>query len=330
MPSPGTTRDRVYPAAPRHEAPCGPLPSALSVVVTAAGERSQRETDEDSPGTSGAEGHTHLHWREIMTKLSIHPIAAFSDNYIWVLRDPPASRVAVVDPGDAEPVLAYLKAAKLDLTAILITHHHQDHIGGVAELLEAYPAAQVLAPHEPRIPQGTQRVGGGERVTLHGLGAVVDVLSVPGHTSTHVAYLTVDLAGRALFCGDTLFGAGCGRVFDGTVEQLAGSLRRIASLPADTRCYCAHEYTLANLGFAQWVEPDAAALTQRVVEAGRLRARGEPTLPSTLALERATNPFLRVDEPGVIAAAERAAGRQLNGPTEVFAALRQWKGEAYD
>lgn len=258
--------------------------------------------------------------------LQIDPIPAFDDNYIWLLSQPPGPRCAVVDPGDAEPVIAALRARGLALSGILITHHHQDHIGGIEELLAVWPDAMIVAPADRRIRAATRRVGEGDRVQLPGLGAVFDVMAVPGHTATHIAYL----GDGALLCGDTLFAGGCGRVFDGTFEQLAASLRRIAALPPDTRCYCAHEYTLANLGFAKWVEPDNGALIQREVEAHRLRAAGQPTVPSPLALELATNPFLRTSDPVVIAAAERFTGTSLRDSTQVFTALRRWKDERYD
>ncbi|EIC20549.1 hydroxyacylglutathione hydrolase [Thiorhodovibrio frisius] len=262
--------------------------------------------------------------------MRIEPIPAFADNYIWLLRQPQDPRVAVVDPGDAQPVLDYLAAQHLELTAILITHHHRDHIGGVAALQSAWPRAEVIAPEDPRIPGATHSVGDGERFRLEGLEIDLQVLAVPGHTSSHIAYLTAEADHPALFCGDTLFSVGCGRVFDGTVEQLAVSLRRIAALAPETRCYCAHEYTLENIGFARWVEPENPALAERALEAERLRAAQKPTVPTILASELATNPFLRVDQPEVMVAAERAAGHKLNGPTEIFAALRRWKDDDYD
>jgi len=258
--------------------------------------------------------------------LTVEPIAAFDDNYIWLLREGGDRRVAVVDPGDADPVLARLDAEGLELAAILITHHHYDHTGGVAELQARWPGARVIAPVDSRIRDATERVADGDRVDVPGQRTPFAVWAVPGHTSTHIAYL----AGDALFCGDTLFAAGCGRVFDGSFEQLAASLRRIAALPPRTRCYCAHEYTLANLGFAAWVEPHSGAVAARTESARRQRDAGRPTVPSTLAEELATNPFLRVGEPAVVAAAERFAGRPLPDDTAVFTALRRWKDERYD
>jgi hydroxyacylglutathione hydrolase len=260
--------------------------------------------------------------------LHAEPISAFDDNYIWLLSAAPGGdgRATVVDPGDAEPVIERLHADGLRLGCILLTHHHYDHQGGVADLLACWPEAVVVAPEDDRIRPATLRVGDGDAVSPPGLDTVFRVLSVPGHTATHIAYL----GDGALFCGDTLFACGCGRVFDGTFAQLAASLQRIAALPPETRCYCAHEYTLANLGFAEWVEPASPALAARFAAARETRARGEPTVPSTLATELATNPFLRTAEPAVIAAAEGFAGVPLADETAVFTALRRWKDERYD
>ncbi|MBK1693221.1 hydroxyacylglutathione hydrolase [Chromatium weissei] len=257
--------------------------------------------------------------------LQVRPLLAFTDNYIWLLTDG-SGNAAVIDPGDAKPVFTALAAERLNLTAIVLTHHHRDHIGGVDALQTTFPTVRVYGPNDSRIPQVTERVNGGDHLQLFGLDANFEVLAVPGHTSTHVAYVG---AGR-LFCGDTLFAAGCGRVFDGTFAQLATSLAQFAALPKDTQCYCAHEYTLNNLGFAQWVEPNSAAIAARLISDQTQREMNTPTVPSSLALELATNPFLRTNEPQVITAAERAAGQRLNTPIEVFTALRQWKDREYD
>lgn len=255
----------------------------------------------------------------------IRPIPAFDDNYIWVLRHPDWSDVTLVDPGDPEPVLEYLAKEGLTLSSILITHHHWDHVGGVTDLQVEFPDVRVYGPPDPRIAGITQEVRDGDPLDLGDLGRL-QVLDLPGHTSTHVGYL----GSGVLFCGDTLFAAGCGRVFDGTFPQLSASLERIAALPPATWLYCAHEYTLANLGFARWVEPDNQEIVKREERERQRRALGEPTVPSVLAEELPTNPFLRTQEPQVIAAAEQYAGRALPDRAQVFQALRQWKDRQYD
>ena len=258
--------------------------------------------------------------------LQISPIPAFDDNYIWLVTEPPGQVALVVDPGDAEPVLEALARAALRLGAVLVTHHHGDHVGGLAELAQAFPGLRLYGPEDPRIRHLTDLVGEGDLVQPPGFSARFQVLALPGHTATHISFL----GEGCLFCGDTLFAAGCGRVFDGTFEQLAGSLRRIAHLDPETLCYCAHEYTLANLGFARWVEPKSPALAERERAAREARDQGRPTVPSRLALELATNPFLRTAEPAVRAAAEGFAGHALTGHAEVFTALRRWKDTRYD
>lgn len=226
-------------------------------------------------------------------------------------------RAAVVDPGDAAPVLARLEAEGLTLESILITHHHADHQDGVAALLERWPA-RVFGPVDESITGRTDPLCGGERIGV--LGATVEVLAVPGHTAGHLAYRL----GDALFCGDTLFGCGCGRLFDGTPAQMAASLARIAALPLQTRIHCAHEYIHLNLPFALAIEPDNDRLAARAVQVAELQARGESSVPSTLADELACNPFLRCREPAVIAAA-RAHGATDDTPLAVFTALRAWR-----
>lgn len=253
-------------------------------------------------------------------------LPAFDDNYIWLLRRDGVSTCVVVDPGDEDPVIEYLEAHELTLSDILITHKHGDHTGGVRELKRRWPDARVCGPaHEP-IAVVEKKLREGDAVALDELQLNLQVLDVPGHTESHIAYFGNGL----LFCGDTLFAGGCGRVFSGTFEQLSDSLRRIAGLPKETLVYCAHEYTLANLGFAKWVEPENTELLQRIQDDQRQRARGLPTVPSTLKLELATNPFLRTGQPAVIAAAQKWAGSTLSGHREVFRALRQWKDRDYD
>ncbi|MDR0780337.1 MAG: hydroxyacylglutathione hydrolase [Pseudomonadales bacterium] len=259
--------------------------------------------------------------------LDIRPITAFTDNYHWLLVDTATRQAAVVDPGDAAPVLAYLTQHSLQLVAILITHHHADHIDGIGTLLAKYGPLPVYGPATARIPQVNHAVQEGASLTL--LGHSVEVLEVPGHTHEHLAYLSREpLApgqGRALFCGDTLFAAGCGYMFEGTPPQMHASLQKLAALPPDTLIYCAHEYTLSNLRFAAAVMPHNTALHERQrVEAAK-RERGEPTLPSTLALELATNPFLRCADPEVIAAAASVEALPERDPASVFGVLRRWK-----
>jgi len=242
-------------------------------------------------------------------------IPAFKDNYIWLLTR--GNRAFVVDPGDAAPVLARLERDGLTLEGILITHHHVDHQGGVADLVKRWQPS-VFAPENESITGCTHPLSGGERIDV--LGTEVAVMAVPGHTSGHLAYY----AKGALFCGDTLFGAGCGRLFEGTPEQMSVSLQAIAALPDDTRIYCAHEYTEMNLRFAVAVEPNSSALRARQKSVSDLRAAGLPTVPSTLAEEKATNPFLRCAEEAVIAAGMEHAAVD-SSKTAIFAALRAWR-----
>lgn len=261
-----------------------------------------------------------------VTTIDIRPIPAFDDNYIWLLTRPGYGGCVVVDPGDDEPVIERLRDEGLTLDAVLITHKHGDHVGGIQGLKSAWPEAMIYGPAGEPIRSLERRLYDGDSVSLDGLQVNFDVLEVPGHTEGHIAYL----GEGALFCGDTLFAGGCGRVFSGTFEQLSQSLQRIADLPASTRVYCAHEYTLANLGFAEWVEPDSVALQARRERDDQRRAHDQPTVPSRLADELATNPFMRTDQPAVIAATERWAGRRLGGRDAVFEALRTWKDRDYD
>jgi hydroxyacylglutathione hydrolase len=253
-----------------------------------------------------------------MPPLEIVPVRAFNDNYVWTLVS--GGNAAVVDPGEAAPVLAFLAARKLTLTAILNTHHHADHVGGNAELL-SHRAVPVYGPHDERIPTVSRRLSEGDRFTLDGIGIELSVLEIPAHTRTHIAFYGSDL----LFSGDTLFACGCGRLFEGTPEDMYKALTKLAALPDHTKVYCGHEYTLANIRFARAAEPDNPLLAGWEQEAAAQRGRDEVTLPSTLAREKAANPFMRCDQPGIIASAGRRAGKALPDAVSVLAEIRDWK-----
>jgi hydroxyacylglutathione hydrolase len=254
--------------------------------------------------------------------LTIDPIPAFSDNYIWLIHDPDSREAFVVDPGDAAPVVERLQELSLQLTGILITHHHFDHTGGLEQLIERYSPV-VYGPANPAVQGIDKRVAAGDQVQV--LGETFQVMEVPGHTLDHIAYYHTAEA-PLLFCGDTLFAGGCGRVFEGTPPMMHQSLLSLAALPPSTRIYCAHEYTLANLAFARAVEPDNEALRRRLAQAEATRGRDEPTVPSNIELELATNPFLRCAEPALIESL-RKQGRLAgsSAPPEVFATVRGWK-----
>ena len=250
--------------------------------------------------------------------MNIQTIPAFSDNYIWLI--PFGDRqAAVVDPGDAQPVIEALNRQQLTLSAILITHHHWDHINGINQLLEHFPNVEIYGPATEEIPHLNKPLRDRDVITLGEF--EITTLEVPGHTLGHVAYH----GENALFCGDTLFTAGCGRLLGGSAQQLHESLNKIKKLPNNTGIYCAHEYTLSNLHFAQVVEPNNRAILERRLNAESKRLRHEPTVPSTLALELETNPFLRCGETTVKRATEEFCGRPLNSETEVFQVLRYWK-----
>ena len=255
---------------------------------------------------------------------NIIPLPAFKDNYIWTLHD--GQHAVVVDPGDAAPVRAYLEKQRLKLAAILCTHHHHDHIGGICELAQVYNAP-VYGPQHEDIPCMDHAMSEGDKLRFASPEVEFSVWDIPGHTRGHIAYLFLDAGASSVFCGDTLFGCGCGRLFDGTAPQLHHSLQRLAALPPDTRVYCTHEYTEANIRFALVCEPGNAQLQQRKLDAHALRAQGLPTLPSNIGLECATNPFLRCTQDEIIRNIERHHGARLATGNELaaFTALREWK-----
>lgn len=254
----------------------------------------------------------------------VTPIPAFTDNYIWCLDNGDGSAL-VVDPGDAKPVLAALAQADLSLAGILITHHHFDHVGGLATLKDRF-ACPVYGPDNPQIDGIDHVLRDGDRCEVGSFH--FEIFAVPGHTLDHIAYYQRTNGDEAplLFCGDTLFAAGCGRIFEGTAAMMHASLGRLAALPANTAVYCAHEYTLANLAFARAADPSNKELAAREARAIALREQSLPTVPSTIGLEIATNPFLRADHPA-LRAQLGGAGQQAatEGATDTFAALRAWK-----
>ena len=250
------------------------------------------------------------------------PIPAFADNYLWLLHD--GKRALIVDPGDAEPVLRTLDQYGLQLESILVTHHHADHTGGVDALRQA-TGAKVYGPATERIPEPFAPLREGD--TVCALGLDLQVLDVPGHTAGHIAFYAPDMDGKPLlFCGDTLFSGGCGRLFEGTPAQMLASLDKLAALPGNTRVCCTHEYTLANLRFAVAVEPDNAELAAYQAQCQQLRAQGQPTLPGSISQEIQINPFLRTRQASVLAAVHRFDA-SAHDETTVFAALRQWKNQ---
>lgn len=247
--------------------------------------------------------------------LTLISLPAFEDNYIWVMHD--GHHAIAVDPGDPVPLIAFLDAKQLDLGAVLITHHHRDHTGGNALLRQRYQCP-IYAPDNPRIPAVTHILHGGDSVDIAGPAVHFDVLATPGHTLDHISY-----AGHgSLFCGDTVFGCGCGKLFEGTPAMMAASLDVILALPDTTRVCCAHEYTLSNIDFAKTIDGANPALLERERSDRALRAENSPTLPSTLALEKATNPFLRFHAPDMKAFASRYLQRPNPTPAEVFGAIR--------
>jgi hydroxyacylglutathione hydrolase len=262
------------------------------------------------------------------TSLDVLAVPAFDDNYLWIIHD--GRHAAVVDPGDAVPVLAALQAEGLTLAAILLTHHHADHVGGVVELARSavsdeFPAIPVYGParEQSRIKGMTVPLHGNDEVTIPTLGLSLQVIDVPGHTLGHIAYYSAEQG--FVFCGDTLFAGGCGRLFEGTPAQMVESLAKLSSLPGDTRVYCAHEYTLSNLKFAAEVEPGNAELSDRIQRERAKRDQGEATVPTSIALERATNPFLRAHQKEIQESLQKAGRLTELNEVSSFAALREWK-----
>lgn len=255
--------------------------------------------------------------------IKIDALPAFSDNYIWLLQDLEQRRCAVIDPGDAAPVEAWLAANPgWQLSDILITHHHFDHVGGIERLKES-SGARVLGPANEKIPGRDLALSEGDQVTL--LGHTFKVIEVPGHTLGHIAYYQAEQ--HWLFCGDTLFAGGCGRLFEGTPQQMHDSLSRLAALPEQTQVYCTHEYTLSNLRFAAAVEPDNALIAQRLAQVSQWREVGQISLPSSIGLEHATNPFLRSAQAAVAARIAEREGPASRSAVQVFAAVRAWKDQ---
>jgi hydroxyacylglutathione hydrolase len=263
----------------------------------------------------------------VRSALKVDAVPAFSDNYLWVVHE--GKHALVIDPGDAGPIIDFLTAHELELCAILCTHHHADHVGGVAALLDFYALAgkiPVYGPGNEAIPRRSVVAREGDVIAFAAPALSFRVIEVPGHTAGHIAYYSAD-AGW-LFCGDTLFACGCGRLFEGTAKQMQASLARLKALPAATQVFCAHEYTLGNIRFAEAVEPDNAALAARKARELARRERHLATVPFILADELATNPFLRWDAPAVRAAAGRFLHRQIgaqDAPEVVFGAIRAWK-----
>jgi len=256
--------------------------------------------------------------------LEVTPIRAFHDNYLWLFRQSGSRECGIVDPGDADPILHYLQEHDLELKAILITHHHADHTGGIQQLLEHYDAP-VYGPSSPNIPEVTDPLDENDNISV--LSEEFQIIKIPGHTLDHIAYYAPKSSYRkpVLFCGDTLFAGGCGRVFEGTHTMMHNSLQKLARLDPDTHVYCAHEYTMANLNFAKAVLPENKPLSDRISVEQKKRDQDIPTVPTSIRVELDTNPFLRCHEQELVNAASQHTGRNISSPEEVFAVIRDWK-----
>ncbi|MGE3317739.1 MAG: hydroxyacylglutathione hydrolase [Candidatus Berkiella sp.] len=254
---------------------------------------------------------------------TIVAIPAFNDNYIWALHSLEGQQIIVVDPGDAAPVLNYLQANKLSLYAILITHHHADHSGGILPLKEHFPDARVFGPTNEFVAGVTDPVTEGNTLSFAPFGLTLSVLDIPGHTKGHIAFYNDEI----LFCGDTLFSCGCGRVFEGTPAQMLSSLEKLKQLPGHTLMYCGHEYTKANIAFAKVVDPANPELAKRLKQAEACLLKSQPTLPISLQSEFLTNPFLRVNTKEIIYAVQKHCDLEQNDPVSIFSHLREWKNK---
>ena len=254
--------------------------------------------------------------------LDIHPIPAFHDNYFWILHHHNSNNAYVIDPGDEQPVIEGLKQLQLSLAGILVTHHHGDHTGGIGALQQQF-GVPVYGPESANIPAITHPQNDGDLLILDEGRVQLQIFEIPGHTLDHIAYYSADES--SLFCGDTLFAGGCGRVFEGTPKQMFQSLQKLAQLPPQTQVFCAHEYTMTNLTFAEAIEPGNAALQRRAAKVREQRQNHAITLPSTIELELATNPFLRTSSPEIKKSASTHAGRPLTEPWEIFANIRTMK-----
>ena len=256
--------------------------------------------------------------------LQITPVPAFNDNYIWLLISSELQQAFAVDPGDARVVEQAMQSLELQLAGILVTHHHHDHTGGIADLTK-HRNIPVYGPDNSNISLITQPLKANSSIDV--LNVHFSVLATPGHTLDHIAYFSDQLEIPALFCGDTLFAGGCGRLFEGTPEQMQRSLSHLATLAQTTRVFCAHEYTLSNLKFALAVEPDNQDIQQQITHCSGLRQKNRPTLPSSIGVELKTNPFMRCNQAPVISAAQQRSGEQLNDPASVLRVIRAWKDQ---